>query len=459
METVLRIFLVFLFPIAWGYCLCSFLFRKINLNFLVRMSFAYGLGMGFLSLWMLILDFFYIRFSFESITFPLSALSLLWLRRREIHGECARNLEKQDGPHSLNRLISRFFIVLLIFYMVYEIIFVFCLALNIPIHTWDAICRVGIKAKVFFFDQSLEKIGDFSWAFYPIHTELCETWAAIILGSWNDQIVKILFPVTFLMNLIFYGHYLYRKTSVWGALTGLTLLLSANLYTFHATISYSDIFLAYYTSGALISILLWQESRKDAFLVIASLLGGMGALVKLEGLAYFFIFAALVVFLVFFSKRNSCKEKIKLSLKFLLPGLSIYGFFYFYKMIHKIPAIGRVFFDFEWRHLNRLSDIGTVFFNNLFLSGNWNIVWFILGLSLTNLTILRKHRDAQIILSALILFFIFYGSLALFTSNFHWLAGEQSYISLPRVFLHFFSFAPLLIVLLNFTPSELKDDI
>ncbi len=449
----------FIVPIILGYAVVSFLFRHRPLGLLFNLALSYGLGMGLLTQWMLILGILKKNFSVYSIGLPLITVAVSFLvgvvfcwrdkrasRARQIQRDwklfiqdfCVRNI-----PVKISWLI-------LLGYIAYEIYFVFRNATNVPVYTWDAIYFISKKAKVFFYDQSMAKTPYFPVPFYPMHASLAQTWVALNLNVWDDQWIKIIFPVAFLSYSYIHFHILKKLTNFIWALIGVVLLFSSNLFIVHASIEYSDFFLIYYNCTAIGLLLFWSREKNNAYLLLAAMFAGLATFCKLEGLIYFVIQIILVAYISFQDKGFSLRIMLRRVFQFSVIGFSIYSIFYFYKFTAHIPAVGRLNYDFQWEHLIRLKAIAGEFAWNLFSTGNWNILWFLLAVSLIHLPARWKWIEVRLLVISLVLFFAAIGGLGLLTVNFLYLFGAQSYISLSRLILHFFPLASILVVLLNF---------
>ena len=64
-------------PVIFGLALIRLLLHGLQLPFLLRLTLAYGLGMGLLAQWILLLDIFGIPFCREAVAFPLLLISFL----------------------------------------------------------------------------------------------------------------------------------------------------------------------------------------------------------------------------------------------------------------------------------------------------------------------------------------------------------------------------------------------
>ena len=104
----------------------------------------------------------------------------------------------------------------------------------------------------------------------------------------------------------------------------------------------------------------------------------------------------------------------------------------------------------------RIPLIVKAFWEDIFFTGCWNIIWFLLAVSiLANLKRIKTRPEARFILAALLLFFGAYFLIGMFTGSFRYIGGSGTSTTLSRLILHFFPLATMLIALLN-TPDRPK---
>src|SRR3989338_1358844 len=202
---------IFLLPLGLGYILTNLVLRRTVLDFFLAFPVGHGLGMGFLMQWMLFLGIFKIPYGLFSIGLPLIifllSLTALYLKtvsakKWPIEGSPPLvpsfdnfRKEKEEG------VLANVCCIILLSYIIYQVIFVSWRALNFTVYTWDAIWYIARKAKFIFFERSLEHIGHLPWPSYPLQVPFSEAWVAFNIGRWDDQLIKIIFPVNFLAFL------------------------------------------------------------------------------------------------------------------------------------------------------------------------------------------------------------------------------------------------------------------
>lgn len=450
----MRLFISLALPLIMGYTFLNFLFRKNRLNLAVSLSLSYGLGLGILTQWMFLLGIVGIKYNAQIIGAPLLIFSIFLVPF--VFKKAGKNYVSTITTSSVNTL-DKVFYTLLSAYIIYYIFYAFWRALNIPIYSWDAVTSIAFKAKVFFFERSIPNLKNFPYVShpsYPIHVPLAETWIVLNLGAWNEQLIKIIFPFAFLSFIVVYNYFLAGYANKKWALFGTVLLISSNLLILHATISYRDFFLLYYNCTTIMLLLLWNSKKDDAFLILASLFAGFATFTKLEGVAYLLIYTTLFLLILLYQKIKPFKENIVKFLKFTVPSFGICSIFYFYLFFNRIRP-EKVDFDFTWHSLSRIPVIFIKFVQEIFLSKNWNIIWYLLVLSLLlNLMKIKKRVEIKLLFITLIMFFGLYFLNCLLTQNYIWILGIQDKVpGIGRLILHFFPLATMLIILLNY-PNE-----
>jgi hypothetical protein len=110
----------------------------------------------------------------------------------------------------------------------------------------------------------------------------------------------------------------------------------------------------------------------------------------------------------------------------------------------------KVFIHIGLSNLSRIPSILNVFLKDLFLTGNWNIVWSLLAVSAAiNYRKITAKKEILFLSLFAAMFFILYFMNGLFTDNYEWLGGPGSVTAVSRIVLHIYPVACALIVLLN----------
>lgn len=289
-------------------------YKRNKLYMPEAIAISYGMGFGFVSLEMLILYFLKLQFTLTNILLPWSVLlafnTLLFFRNRGrpvYINEAAR-------PEAGHKLLKIF----LSFAIAFEIVYAFFRALVKPLEAYDAIAIYGIKAKIFYLARSIphdffQSLAlRFPHADYPLNLPLSETFLYIFMGNFNDQLVKVIFPLYFvaILVLIYFG--IRRFASRTYSLLFTFILASVPQFNAYATNGYLDLPLAYYCFAGALFLFLWFKDTKNLhFLSISAGFVALAGWTKNEGLMYCGINVLLIlIFFIFNSHEMPLKKKI-----------------------------------------------------------------------------------------------------------------------------------------------------
>ncbi len=452
MTDAIRVAISIAVPTVTGLAVLRLLGGGVRLGAGTEAAVSFGLGAGILAHWMFFLEVIGVKFGFAPVAVPLlivsAALFLAGKYARKKEGSGPAELEREsDEPGALAKALY----LILWVYVAYYFIYIFWRAVNVPVQAWDALSSVAFKGKVFFYKRWFFHLpGNPPHAAYPILIPLLESWVAFCIGRWSDLLVKIIFPVTTLSFAAVYHYFLKTRAGKVWALFGVALLLSSNLFMHHSTIAYRDTFIAFYACGAILFLLMWYRNERDMFLVLAGLYAGFGTFTKMEGIPYLLICTALLLLTLYYKRPRPLRDNVIKFLKFTAPSYGIALLFNIYKLAVGFPPRKNSGFELSWENMDRVPVVIKSFLRDMFLSGNWNIVWALLVVSLiVHAKRLKARREAGILLAALLMFFGLYFALSLFTTEFVWIAGEKSGAGLSRLIMQFYPLAPLIIVLLN----------
>lgn len=184
------ILLSIVFPAALGYYLICFIDRNKPFPFTVRLSLGYGLGLGCITQWMLILSVLRIPLSLLAIMLPLTFL-LLFLTTKCLLRYYSSNHESSQHFIFKWNVFSAF----LVTYILICLSYIIWRAVNIPISAWDAISYNGFIAKVIYYEKSLQYLPNMPHYEYPLHVPFLHVWASLCLGEWHDIFINIFFSV------------------------------------------------------------------------------------------------------------------------------------------------------------------------------------------------------------------------------------------------------------------------
>ncbi len=269
---------------------------------------SYGIGLGFISLEMLIFYLFGVKFTVYGLLIPWVVLIAVNAIRYVAHRDKivieTRTTESEERYKFLN--------IFLISGISLEAVYAFFRALIKPIESYDAVAIYAIKSKIFFIAKAIPEtyfpilIHGFPHPDYPLNIPLSETFFYIAMGSLNDQLVKIIFPLFFLGILILLYYAIRRFASRTYALLFTFLLASIPHFNAYAANAYQELPLSFYYFSSALLLFSWIEDKKSLRpLVLSAIMVALAGWTKNEGLMYCAINTVLVLF---FSMRTIRKD-------------------------------------------------------------------------------------------------------------------------------------------------------
>ncbi|MBF0503505.1 MAG: hypothetical protein HQL14_00230 [Candidatus Omnitrophica bacterium] len=442
-----------LFPAVLGYSLILLIFKGPLFNSLLTLALGFGLGLGIITQWMLFLLVIHFPLTFWNIYIPLSLiLAVLYLFSR--HWKQPATLSWKHSEEARNTFLQNLIFLYSAVFVSYQLYFIFYNTLLLPVYTWDGILAIVCKSKYLYYNGQLPGLKLFTGTSYPLHVELSLTWMAITHRAWDDQMIKIIFPVMFVCYLVIHIYFLKYFTNRQWAAVGAALLCSACFLDFHATIEYRAIFLLYYNIVPVLLLIFWHKQRHDGFLLLAGLLAGFSTFTKLEATGHSLIYIILL-WILLNNLKLPLREKFQKFIRFFLPMLLIYLFFVTIKRtLHFSFMEGREALLIPVNYFDRLRQMIKGFAYNFYFSTNWNILWFILTVSFIKNGHRIKDCFTTLILTVTLgMYIVLYIGVGLLTQAYAQLFCLEN---LSRAILHFFPLVPLLIVLTNFDGSKTK---
>lgn len=455
--TILSTLLFLAVPTACGYFLVSLICRKNPLPFFVTLPVGYGIGMGLLTHWAVILSFLSVPLCAASINIPMIILTFLFAG---LHLKSGHNYRALSWPAVRFDGVNLIFVVFILYILAY----IFWWGVNAPMAEWDTYSTLGLKSKTIYYSQSLKYLPFMPKFDYPIHLELVLAWLSSCLGSWDNTVIKIVYPMSCLAYVAIQYSFMRYLTSIRWALFSIVLLLSSGFLVYHSAISYRDITMMFYNCTAVLLILLWHRQKQSMYLILAALFSGFTSFIKLEGFGYLGIHNLLVIMLMCKAGFLDLNAKIKWTSIFGLISLGIYGIFTVYKKTYILPLIppelissenfdlSRLSFRLSSETLFRMKIVVRRYVTDFFLSGNWALVWSIFFISGINISRKKISMEIKGLFFVLFLFFTIYFFSYTFTQHFFWIAERNDVLS--RSLLHIFPMITILIPLLNTAEDE-----
>jgi len=392
--------------------------------------------------WMYVLAILRVHFTVLTIDLPLSMMALFSCSFRVP----AYEPEKRFIPDDEKWGKLKFFIItIVLIYIAWQIFYVMWRALSIPVFEWDVIWRIGLKARIFFFDHTIEHLKDLPYPGYALGGPFILCWSSLQTGRWCEEALRSIPAFEYLMFIVFFFGSLNAFVSRFWAILGVGLLVSSGFFTYHATLLYSDLSVSILFCSSIFCLLLWDKSNDNRLLPISSLLLGAAGLFKLES----FIFAFLVILTwgpVFISKKCG----LRALMSFLVPVTLI--------LICHETLIGNLHVSADGIKIGLLGLTGMTgrmlmtliaLAQQFFVSWNWNVLGGLLSaLLIAHLKSIWEHEVNRRLFIFFCLWIIYLFMASVLTDKFRVLAGPDSYQTLPRMILQFYPLCPALIVLI-----------
>ena len=320
-----------------GFAVLKYALPDVRRHVLEKLALSFGLGTGVISLVMVLM--FHAKIEVDRTNlFLFFAPVLIGFFYAESKLRLRRNKSKSDVrsstpflPKDLN-LLEIFLIVII----VASVGLVSFQALYKPMFTYDAMSIWALKAKIFFKEQTIFTDDFYNpdrlhyHPKYPLLMPLVENWIYHCLGSVNDKLVKIIFPLFYISLIsIFYTtqrRFFPRQYSL--IFTALLATIPAFVRSDKAGAVFSgnaDIPLAFFYTTGVINLFCWMKERKREDLFISAIFSGLAIFTKNEGLGLFTVTVfCLSLFILFNSKKGVVRQNIEsLSTYIIIPMLIV----------------------------------------------------------------------------------------------------------------------------------------
>lgn len=357
------IILAILIPTIIGYLVLSLLLReKQNIISLAeKLALSFMFGSSLITIQMFIYSFFGIHFGFFVIALPWILLmpALFFSKER-----FTINKPKLSQVEWLLSILIGF-----------KIIYVFFEALIKPVVGYDAIWNFSLRSKILFFENIVPLLKSHPYFLgagftnYPLHLPLLETWTYLAMNKWDDVSMKIIFPIYFLILLVIFYKSLRDEKSRVQSLFFTFLLSSLPMLTYHATIEYADFIVGVYFFSAVVYLYKFTKIKDIRFLILSSVLAGMSAWVKDEGVIFYLI---CLLAILFYNKFKS----LRFSLLYLIPLFVLIGPWIIIKRMLGLNFGNQITFSMSAinQFLTFKPEVLIRIFNKTFLNGNWHLL-------------------------------------------------------------------------------------
>jgi hypothetical protein len=356
--------------------------KNLRMSLPETIAVSYGFGVGFISLEMLLFYSMGLNFMASHILLPwvivIAANFVVRSRRPKVPAPVPSAPCASSWTKAMN--------VFLAGGIIFEIAYAFFRALIKPIESYDAIAIYAIRSKIFFLAKSIPKdyfssiAKLFPHADYPMNIQLFETFLYSAMGSLNDQLVKIIFPLFFAAILCVFYFAVRRFAGRTYALCFTFILASVPHFNNYATNAYLEVPLAFYIFVSGIFLLRWAEDNGSTpALILSAVAAALAGWTKNEGLMYCVIYAGLV-FLTVASKLGKVSRKdifnallySGIILCILLPWALIKSKWH---IVNDEIALGNLNPANLFKQLHKLGPVFYELQKQLFGPKKWNILW------------------------------------------------------------------------------------
>jgi len=402
-----------LLPVVLGLIACWLIIPGAAI--LMRLALAYSLGFGFLTLAMLLLNVFGLRFSLVNTTLLVLAVAgILLLLRRKRSWLGLTSAVKVNPFGRIKEFVSslsafeKILLGLLAFFLFSHLI----ITVYWPVLWSDSLTLYDLRAKFLFeeesfpgaiatFHERLTNIGRSSYVFsHAPMTSLVHTW--LYLCGWSSP--KIFYSLLFISLAVLFYHFLRDYVPRYHALL-FTLILATTPYMYaYAASSYPHFTVAFYFSVGTLCLYRWILAQERGFLLLAGIFLGLSSWVRqLSGI--FFLGYVIILLYIGVSRRRFFAPLLFCALYFsIAPLWTIYS----QQILHLagagehgtpgilqisafLPMIGRFFDLLRWR------EVLALFWK--YIAVNFRVIYYVLILT-TVLYINRvwKHRFLLLII-------------------------------------------------------------
>lgn len=396
MMEIFRLAISFLLATLIGWNILFWIIRRdLSFSFLEKCALSYIIGLGILSVQMLLYSILNLKFSLISLLIPHILVSV-------INGVMFINTPPTGTrvPKAKNEIFD----ILLLSGILFQVFYAFFKALIKPMDSFDSIGNFAYKAKLFFMERYIPydlflNIGiDVQHPDYPLLIPLSETWVYMFLGNWNDLLVKAIFPMFFLCLLVIFYFILRRVIGKRLALVSTFFLATIPHFLNYATIGYADFALTTFCSLSFLYIFTWiSQERRDKYLILATCLTILAVWTKHEGTMFLMINIAILALFALLNIRNITRSELVGIFSFALICIILAAaWFYYYHIIgfsNEFVNKDTFHLSLAIKNLNRTPLILYEYQKHIFGPKKWNISFlvFFIGLIFYFKTALRGN--------------------------------------------------------------------
>ncbi|MCG2705212.1 MAG: glycosyltransferase family 39 protein [Candidatus Omnitrophica bacterium] len=305
---IIRLIAGFLVTFAVGWNIVFWLFKR-DRSFAIpeRIAFSYMLGLGVITLEMFFYSLMGVPFSIKWVLLPW--IFILPINMYFYH----RTAPSGKEPAGSKKTVFDYF---LLGGIIFQSLYAFFKAIIRPEDSFDSIGNFAFKAKMFFvegrvpYDLFMNKAMDIQHVDYPLFVPLSETWMSMFIGSWNDLLVKALFPMFLVALLIVFYYALRRVIGARWALISTFFLATIPHFLNYATIGYADFALIMFYTVSFLYLFLWIAYRREnKYLIAAALFSVLSLWAKNEGALLSLVNIGLLVLFAWLERREMAKNE------------------------------------------------------------------------------------------------------------------------------------------------------
>jgi len=250
-----------------------------------------------------------------------------------------KNYSEVLNKQNLLKIIEIVLLVLILFQVLTSIF----ITVIFPVRFWDAITCWSFKAKAFFLDKTIYDFYSkhsykFSHPSYPILLPLLQTYSYFSMGTLNENLMKLIFPLFYISLLIVnYGFLRIKYSEInpkvnnssakikkdnrilgknYPKITSLffTFILSTVPIIFdHSYIEYTNLAFAFYLYLSVMFMILWIRFKNDGLktnrlIILSAIFASQLPLLRSGGILFLGFIFILFAFFLFKSKDHIFKS-------------------------------------------------------------------------------------------------------------------------------------------------------
>ena len=306
----------------------------------LALSFPFGAGIIAFYLFYISILGFNITIISTIPLFILSVLGILKFYQIKTKNNIDVILEECWGKQSWKK---RVLLIVFSIIIVWKLSFMFFNTIVIPPFFDDAITCWSYKAKVIYFNKSIELdpnnplfLGG-AYSHYPLGPSLFRVWIALIMGGWHESYIQLHSFIMLLCLVLFIFISLREYVSFFTRLISCYLLVSIPLLSTHAHAGYADIILSCYITVSFILLMKWFFTKENNILIIAAASMAAAIFTKNEGLVLYLPAALITLSYYCYKIAMKLDEKIKAVSIYMLTLCIVGGPWIVFKIVYSIP--------------------------------------------------------------------------------------------------------------------------